>query len=102
MMRHGQSCVCVTRARVQPVENSLRIEAGLTPFEARKTQFGLDEASVIALLRQQLKPGAFRLWRDRVHGRKTKHATMRLVALKGVIGSRRRGSTDGQSAGYYR
>ena len=60
-----------------------------TPFEAIKTQFGLDEASVIALLRQQLTPGALRPWRDRVHGRKTKHAIMRLVALKGAISSRR-------------
>ena len=54
-----------------------------TPFEAIKIQFGLDESAVIALMRQQLKPGSFRLWRDRVHGRKTKYATMRPVALKG-------------------
>ena len=54
-----------------------------TPFEAIKTQFGLDEAAVIALMRQQLKLGSFRLWRKRVHGRKTKHAAMRPVALKG-------------------
>ena len=54
-----------------------------TPFEAIKTQFGLDEAAVIALMRQQLKPGSFRLWRDRVQGRKTKHAAMRPVALEG-------------------
>lgn len=45
-----------------------------TPFEAIKTQFGLDEAAVIALMRQQLKRGSFRLWRDRVRGRRTKHA----------------------------
>ena len=32
-----------------------------TPFKAIKTQFGLDEAAVIALMRQQLKPGSFRL-----------------------------------------
>lgn len=54
-----------------------------TPFEAIKTQFGLDEAAVIALMRRQLKPGSFRLWRDRVQGRKTKHAAMRPVALEG-------------------
>jgi uncharacterized protein (TIGR03643 family) len=45
-----------------------------TPFEAIKTQFALDEAGVIALMRQQLKPSSFRLWRQRVRGRKTKHA----------------------------
>ena len=54
-----------------------------TPFEAIKIQFGLDEAAVIALMRQQLKPRSFRLWRDRVQGRKTKHAAMRSVALEG-------------------
>ena len=54
-----------------------------TPFEAIKTQFGLDEAAVIALMRQQLKPGSFRLWRERVHGRKTKHATLRPIVLEG-------------------
>jgi uncharacterized protein (TIGR03643 family) len=51
-----------------------------TPFEAIKTQVELDEAAVIALMRQQLKPGSFRLWRDRVQGRKTKHATLRPLA----------------------
>ena len=54
-----------------------------TPFEAIKTQFGLDEAAVIALMRRQLKPGSFRLWRDRVQGRRTKHAAMRPTALDG-------------------
>ena len=53
-----------------------------TPFEAIKTQFGLDEAAVTALMRQQLKPGSFRRWRDRVHGRKTKHAAMQPIALE--------------------
>ena len=60
-----------------------------TPFEAIKSQFGLDEAAVIALMRQQLKPGSFRLWRDRVHGRETKHVTIRSVALEAAIGIRR-------------
>ena len=52
-----------------------------TPFEAIKTQFALDEAAVIALMRQQLKRGSFRLWRDRVQGRKTKHGAMRPAGL---------------------
>jgi uncharacterized protein (TIGR03643 family) len=52
-----------------------------TPFEAIKAQFSLDEAAVIALMRQQLKRGSFRLWRDRVQGRKTKHGAMRPASL---------------------
>ena len=45
-----------------------------TPFEAIEYQFGLMEKDVISLMRQTLKPGSFRTWRQRVSGRKTKHA----------------------------
>ena len=95
MMRHGQSCVCLTGARMRPSENSLCIGSGpvipipagytslarlvltmrhaeadtlptcpgsskwprktASPFDAIETQFRLDEAAVIALMRQQLK-----------------------------------------------
>ena len=54
-----------------------------TPFEAIQTQFGLDEAAVIALMRQQLKRGSYRLWRKRVQGRKTKHAALRPAGMEG-------------------
>lgn len=47
-----------------------------TPFEAIETQFALDEAAVKALMRQHLKPSSYRLWRQRVQGRKTKHAAL--------------------------
>ena len=53
-----------------------------TPFEAIETQFGVAEADVIALLRQQLKPGSFLLWRLRVRGRKTKHAALRPAEMQ--------------------
>ena len=48
-----------------------------TPFEAIHTQFALDEAAVIALMREHLKSGSYRVWRERVRGRKTKHAALR-------------------------
>lgn len=48
-----------------------------TPFEAIESAFGLPEKSVIALMRKQLKPGSFRLWRKRVSGRRTKHGRLR-------------------------
>ena len=51
-----------------------------TPFEALKAQFGLDEVVVIALMRQQLKPSSYRLWRQRVRGRATKHAALQRAA----------------------
>jgi uncharacterized protein (TIGR03643 family) len=48
-----------------------------TPFEAIEYQFGLSEAEVITLMRQELKPGSFRRWRRRVQGRATKHLKLR-------------------------
>ena len=48
-----------------------------TPFEAIKQQFDLDESKVIRLMRQNLKPSSFRLWRKRVSGRKTKFGALR-------------------------
>jgi uncharacterized protein (TIGR03643 family) len=47
-----------------------------TPFEAIDAQFGLPEAAVIALLRRELKPSSWRLWRARVQGRATKHKAL--------------------------
>jgi uncharacterized protein (TIGR03643 family) len=38
-----------------------------TPFEAIKVQFGLSESDVIELMRRELKPSSFRLWRKRVN-----------------------------------
>ncbi|MFQ3352218.1 MAG: hypothetical protein ACI914_001479 [Candidatus Marivariicella framensis] len=48
-----------------------------TPFDAILSQFGLKEQDVIKLMRNELKPKSFRLWRERVQGRKTKHLKMR-------------------------
>ncbi|QLE59699.1 TIGR03643 family protein [Nostoc sp. TCL26-01] len=44
-----------------------------TPFDVIKTQFGLQEKQVILLMRQQMKESSFRMWRERVTKRKTKH-----------------------------
>ncbi|AOE48785.1 TIGR03643 family protein [Kangiella sediminilitoris] len=48
-----------------------------TPFEAIETLYNLPEKDVIALMRRELKPSSFRLWRKRVSGRKTKHKKLR-------------------------
>jgi uncharacterized protein (TIGR03643 family) len=48
-----------------------------TPFEAVEQLYGVSEKQLIKLMRSQLKPGSFRLWRARVSGRKTKHAALR-------------------------
>ncbi len=44
-----------------------------TPFDAIKLQFGLKEQEVITIMRRNMKPNSFKLWRKRVQGRKTKH-----------------------------
>lgn len=44
-----------------------------TPFEAIQTQYALNEAAVIKLMRDQMQPSSFRMWRKRVAGRTTKH-----------------------------
>jgi len=54
-----------------------------TPFEAIQAQFRLDETDVIALMRQHLKFSSFRLWRQRVRGRKTKHTALRTTSMTG-------------------
>jgi uncharacterized protein (TIGR03643 family) len=48
-----------------------------TPFEAIELQFGLNESLVIKLMRSNLKPQSFKLWRKRVSGRSTKHLQLR-------------------------
>lgn len=48
-----------------------------TPFDAIEQQFGLTEKDVIDVMRRELKPSSFRLWRKRVQGRATKHVALR-------------------------
>jgi uncharacterized protein (TIGR03643 family) len=44
-----------------------------TSFEAIFETTGLGEDEVIKIMRQNLKPSSFRLWRKRVSGRSAKH-----------------------------
>jgi len=53
-----------------------------TPFEAIERLFGLQEKNVIKLMRREMKPRSFDIWRERVSGRKTKHQKLR---PKGVL-----------------
>lgn len=45
-----------------------------TSFDAIEAITGLNEKAVIRLMRQNLKPRSFRIWRQRVSGRSQKHA----------------------------
>ena len=48
-----------------------------TTFDAIAFQFDLKEQEVIALMRREMKPSSFKMWRARVQGRSTKHAAKR-------------------------
>jgi uncharacterized protein (TIGR03643 family) len=48
-----------------------------TTFEAIEIQFGLKQADVIRLMRKELEPSSFELWRTRTNGQRTKHAALR-------------------------
>ena len=52
-----------------------------TTFDAILETFCLNETEVISLMRRNLKPSSFRLWRKRVSGRKTKHLAKRNFEL---------------------
>jgi len=52
-----------------------------TPFAAIEHNYGLNESAVIDLMRQQLKPSSFKLWRERVTNRATKHEAKRTFTV---------------------
>ena len=48
-----------------------------TPFEAIHFQFGIQQDQVIKIMRRELKPSSFKLWRKRTKNRPTKHMAKR-------------------------
>jgi len=53
-----------------------------TTFEEIKTRTGLAEHEVIDIMRRELKPSSFAMWRKRVAGRVTKHRKLLERRLK--------------------
>jgi len=53
-----------------------------TTFEEIKTRTGLAEHEVIDIMRRELKPSSFTMWRKRVAGRVTKHRKLLERRLK--------------------
>ncbi len=45
-----------------------------TSFDSIKLQTNLSEKEVIKIMRSNLKKTSFQVWRERVYGRKAKHA----------------------------
>ena len=54
-----------------------------TLFDAIKYQFGINEQEVISMMRNNLKPSSFKLWRKRVQGKRpstaSKEARMSII-----------------------
>lgn len=50
-----------------------------TPFDAIQMQFNFTEQEVIELMRREMKPSSFKMWRERVQGRSTKHKVLSAV-----------------------
>jgi uncharacterized protein (TIGR03643 family) len=48
-----------------------------TSFDAIQDAYGLNEKEVKELMKSQLQPSSYKLWRRRVTGRKTKHTIKR-------------------------
>lgn len=44
-----------------------------TAFDAIERLYGLSEKETIKLMRREMKPSSFRMWRKRVSGRTAKH-----------------------------
>lgn len=48
-----------------------------TPFDAIEATYGISEEEVKKIMKSELKVSSYKLWRKRVHGRKTKHLEKR-------------------------
>ena len=53
-----------------------------TSFETIHERIGLSESDVIRLMRSELNPGSFIVWRMRMKGRATKHRALRSPDMK--------------------
>ena len=48
-----------------------------TPFDVIYKEYDITQSELERLMRNNLKPSSFKLWRKRVSGRKTKHIAKR-------------------------
>ena len=53
-----------------------------TAFETIQERTGWSESELIRLMRHELQPNSFRMWRKRMKGRTTKHRALRSPSMK--------------------
>jgi uncharacterized protein (TIGR03643 family) len=61
-----------------------------TTFETIRERTGATERDVIRLMRAELHPSSFKLWRMRMRGRVTKHRALRSPEMRCAIADHRR------------
>ena len=72
-------------ARLTPGDISAAIQMAWedrTSFETIKERIGISEPEVIQLMRSELTPNSFKMWRARMKGRTTKHRALRSPDMK--------------------
>ena len=62
--------------------DKLNSKKNLVSFEKIGRLHGKSEAEVIKIMRKNLKPKSFKLWRERVSGRTRKHEKKRYLSSK--------------------
>ena len=65
-----------------------------TSFDAIERQFGIPESEVIKIMRRNMKPSSFKMWRKRVQSRKTKHDMNKDISQSRFKCSRQRSISD--------
>jgi uncharacterized protein (TIGR03643 family) len=53
-----------------------------TTFETIHEKLGISESELIKLMRAELTVSSFKMWRERMRGRKTKHRKLRSSEMK--------------------
>jgi len=53
-----------------------------TTFETIEEKIGIKESEVIRLMRSEMTLSSFKMWRERMRGRKTKHRQLRSPEMK--------------------
>ena len=80
------SIVMKTTATPEQISSTIRYAwEDRTTFEQIEERTGLTERQVIEVMRRELKPSSFRMWRKRVSGRVTKHRKLLDQHLKGPV-----------------
>tara|TARA_B100001079_G_C15939661_1_gene310117 strand:- start:103 stop:336 length:234 start_codon:yes stop_codon:yes gene_type:complete len=65
----------------QNIDNIIKLAwCDKTSFEKIKRIHGITESEVIKIMRKNLRPRSFKLWRTRVNGRTRKHEKKRILS----------------------